>query len=92
MLAGIAWQVVFVDDDSPDHTARAVQELAQTDRRVRCLHRIGRRGLSTACIEGMLASCPLSWPSWTASVPPRAALRRESRSGESKMDSQAVSD
>ncbi|HTV46774.1 MAG TPA: glycosyltransferase family 2 protein [Stellaceae bacterium] len=55
-LRGIAWEVIFVDDDSPDGTAAAIRALAQTDRRVRCLHRIGRRGLSTAVIEGMLAS------------------------------------
>ena len=57
VLSGIAWEVIFVDDDSPDHTAGAVRELAQRDGRVRCIQRIGRRGLSTACIEGMLASC-----------------------------------
>ncbi len=56
VLAGIVWEVIFVDDDSPDGTADIVRQMAQVDRRVRCLHRIGRRGLSTACIEGMLAS------------------------------------
>ena len=55
-LAGFAWEVVFVDDDSPDGTAAFARELAQRDRRVRCLQRIGRRGLSSACIEGALAS------------------------------------
>ncbi|MGR8933848.1 MAG: glycosyltransferase family 2 protein [Gammaproteobacteria bacterium] len=55
-LDGIRWEVIFVDDDSPDGTARMIQELGMTDRRVRMLYRIGRRGLSTACIEGMLAS------------------------------------
>ncbi|HPL63674.1 MAG TPA: glycosyltransferase family 2 protein [Syntrophales bacterium] len=50
------WEVIFVDDDSPDQTARVVREIARTDCRVRCLQRIGRRGLSSACIEGMLAS------------------------------------
>lgn len=50
------WEVVFVDDDSPDGTARVVREMAVSDHRVRCVQRIGRRGLSTACIEGMLAS------------------------------------
>lgn len=57
VLAGVSWEVIFVDDDSPDETVQAVRELASRDSRVRCLHRIGRRGLSTACIEGMLASC-----------------------------------
>lgn len=55
-LAGEDWEVIFVDDDSPDGTAALVRELGRSDRRVRCLQRVGRRGLSAACIEGMLAS------------------------------------
>jgi dolichol-phosphate mannosyltransferase len=55
-LTGIAWEVIFVDDNSPDGTWNVVRELAESDTRVRCLRRIGRRGLSGACIEGMLAS------------------------------------
>jgi dolichol-phosphate mannosyltransferase len=55
-LAGIAWEVVFVDDNSPDNTWQVVRELARQDSRVRCVRRIGRRGLSGACIEGILAS------------------------------------
>jgi dolichol-phosphate mannosyltransferase len=55
-LIGIEWEVVYVDDDSPDGTADAVRMLARDHPRVRCLHRIGRRGLATAVIEGMLAS------------------------------------
>jgi dolichol-phosphate mannosyltransferase len=55
-LAGIRWEVVFVDDDSRDGTAAAVRAIAQRDPRVRCLQRIGRRGLAGACIEGMLAT------------------------------------
>jgi dolichol-phosphate mannosyltransferase len=55
-LAGVAWEVIYVDDDSPDGTAEAVKTLARRDPRVRCVHRIGRRGLSTAVIEGVQAS------------------------------------
>ncbi|NEW93912.1 glycosyltransferase family 2 protein [Rhodopseudomonas sp. BR0M22] len=55
-LAGVAWEVVFVDDNSPDGTWQVVRDMAQRDSRVRCLRRIGRRGLSGACIEGILAS------------------------------------
>jgi dolichol-phosphate mannosyltransferase len=55
-LAGIPWEVVFVDDNSPDGTWEVVRGLARQDPRVRCIRRIGRRGLSGACIEGILAS------------------------------------
>lgn len=56
VLKGVAWEVVFVDDDSPDGTAQVARELAQHDARVRVIRRIGRRGLSTACVEGVLSS------------------------------------
>ncbi len=55
-LAGVSWEVIFVDDNSPDGTWDVVRALARQDSRVRCLRRIGRRGLSGACIEGILAS------------------------------------
>jgi dolichol-phosphate mannosyltransferase len=55
-LAGAAWEVVFVDDNSPDGTWNVVRALARDDSRIRCVRRIGRRGLSGACIEGILAS------------------------------------
>src|SRR5580700_2778343 len=55
-LAGVAFEVIFVDDNSPDGTWEVVRALAREDSRVRCIRRIGRRGLSGACIEGILAS------------------------------------
>src|ERR1700738_168748 len=55
-LEGIPWEVVFVDDNSPDGTWEVVRGLARQDSRVRCIRRIGRRGLSGACIEGILAA------------------------------------
>jgi glycosyltransferase involved in cell wall biosynthesis len=54
-LPNVNWEVMFVDDDSTDDTARRIRALALVDPRVRCIQRIGRRGLSTACIEGVLA-------------------------------------
>jgi dolichol-phosphate mannosyltransferase len=55
-LGDRSWEVIFVDDDSPDGTADVVRRHAAADSRVRCVHRIGRRGLSSACVEGMLAT------------------------------------
>ena len=55
-LGGIAWEAIFVDDNSPDGTAGAVKALAERDPRLRCIRRVGRRGLAGACIEGMLSS------------------------------------
>ena len=55
-MIGIPWEVVFVDDDSPDGTWKVAKQLAQEDARVRCIRRVGRRGLAGACIEGALSS------------------------------------
>jgi len=55
-LGGESWEVIFVDDDSNDGTAEQIRRIARQNRRVRCLQRIGRRGLSSACVEGMMAS------------------------------------
>ena len=56
VLETVSWEVIFVDDDSPDGTAERIREISWRDRRVRCLQRLGRRGLTTACIEGALAT------------------------------------
>ncbi len=55
-LRDFVWEAVFVDDDSPDGTADVLRELARRDSRVRVIQRIGRRGLSSACVEGALSS------------------------------------
>jgi dolichol-phosphate mannosyltransferase len=56
VLGTQSWELIFVDDDSPDGTADLVRALSAEDPRVRCLQRIGRRGLSTAVVEGALSS------------------------------------
>jgi dolichol-phosphate mannosyltransferase len=55
-LAGLDWETIIVVDDAFDGTEDVVRERAQRDPRVRIVHRIGRRGLASACVEGMLAS------------------------------------
>jgi dolichol-phosphate mannosyltransferase len=55
-LPGIRYEVIFVDDDSPDGTADEVRRMAGQLDNVRVLQRIGRRGLASACIEGILGA------------------------------------
>lgn len=55
-LSGISWEAIFVDDNSSDDTADKVRQLSRNHSNIRCIQRIGRRGLSTACIEGALSS------------------------------------
>jgi dolichol-phosphate mannosyltransferase len=56
VLGSESWELIFVDDDSPDGTADLARALSNKDQRVRCIHRIGRRGLATAVVEGALSS------------------------------------
>lgn len=55
-LGKTQWEAIFVDDDSTDGTTAHLRRLAQSRPNVRVFQRIGRRGLSSACVEGMLAS------------------------------------
>ena len=55
-LCGIDWEVIYVDDNSPDATSAEVRGIARTNPRVRCIRRVGRRGLASAVIEGALSS------------------------------------
>lgn len=54
-LAEIPYEVIFVDDNSPDGTFEVARAVSRENARIRCIRRIGRRGLSSACIEGMMA-------------------------------------
>jgi dolichol-phosphate mannosyltransferase len=55
-LADFEWEAIFVDDGSTDGTCELIEEIARVDRRVRLIRRVGRRGLSSAVMEGMLSS------------------------------------
>lgn len=55
-LAGRAWELVVVDDDSPDGTANAVRELGARHDNVRCIQRIQERGLCSAVHWGVQAA------------------------------------
>ncbi len=48
---GLDGEVIVVDDNSPDGTGDVVERLAQ-ELPVRCLHRSGKLGLSSAVIDG----------------------------------------
>ena len=52
-LRGLRWEAVFVDDDSTDGTANELEEACRGDPRLRCIRRLGRRGLSSAVVEGI---------------------------------------
>lgn len=56
LLGDFEWEVVFVDDDSDDGSAGVLLELSRKHPRVRAIRRIGRRGLASACLEGMASS------------------------------------
>ena len=55
-LAGFRWEAIYVDDNSPDGTADEARAIGLEDPRIRVIQRIGRRGLASAAIEGMLAT------------------------------------
>jgi len=56
VLSNFRYEVIFVDDDSPDGTADAVREIGRREHWVRVIHRVGRRGLASACMEGILST------------------------------------
>ena len=56
VLSGMDYEIMIVDDDSEDETASYARQMAQLDTRIRVIQRVGRRGLASAVVEGMLAS------------------------------------
>jgi dolichol-phosphate mannosyltransferase len=55
-LGPTAWELIFVDDDSPDGTYKEIAEVAREGLPVRCIRRVGRRGLASAVVEGVLSA------------------------------------
>ena len=45
-------ELLFVDDNSPDGTGAAIDELMKAEPRLRCLHRPGKEGLGRAYVAG----------------------------------------
>jgi len=58
LLAGVLskenidFEVIVVDDNSPDQTWKIAQAIAEKDKRIKVIHRVDRRGLATAVIAG----------------------------------------
>ncbi|GAB2903052.1 hypothetical protein GCM10027046_35410 [Uliginosibacterium flavum] len=72
----IPFEAIVVDDDSPDLTWQAVEEIAAIHPHVRLLRRIGKRGLTSAIGDGIkLARAPLvGWMDVDLSMPPAKIL------------------
>ncbi len=50
------FEVIVVDDNSPDGTWKIVQEMGKKDKRIRCIHRVHERGLGSAIARGVAES------------------------------------
>ena len=55
-MGAVRWELIFVDDDSPDGTSGEAAALAAEGAPVRCIRRVGRRGLSSAVVEGVMSA------------------------------------
>ncbi len=55
-LKGINHEIIFVDDNSPDGTSDEIKSFINNKSGINLIHRIGRRGLSGAVIEGIYAA------------------------------------
>src|SRR5258706_12017319 len=56
VLAGLDYEILIVDDDSPDLTWQRVEQIGASDPRVRVLRRQGERGLAPAVVAGFAAA------------------------------------
>lgn len=52
VLQSVPYEVIIVDDNSPDGTWKVAEGLVSQHPALRVLRRIGRKGLSSAVVEG----------------------------------------
>jgi dolichol-phosphate mannosyltransferase len=60
-LPDIAWELIVVDDNSPDGTSEIAKRIAASDSRIRCIRRIRRRGLAGAAWRASWRAKPNTW-------------------------------
>ena len=51
--------LLFVDDNSPDGTGEAIEELMKNEKRIHCLHRTAKEGLGRAYVAGFAQALQL---------------------------------
>jgi len=56
VLSQFDWEIIFVDDNSPDGTAQTAFYCSKEDHRIRSIIRLRDRGLAKASIQGMLSA------------------------------------
>ena len=56
VLKSINHEIIFVDDNSPDGTSAVIKDCMKKSSKIRLIHRIGRKGLAGAVIEGVFAA------------------------------------
>jgi len=55
-LSGHDYEVIVVDDNSPDQTSEIVKKISKANKNILCIKRTWKKGLSSAVIEGVALS------------------------------------